>query len=151
VLEYAGLNYGKGLGMGTGDNIRRFRKMRRMTQSELAEKLGLTEGAVRHYESGIRAVKPELLPQIAKALNVSQSALKDYQVESYTDLIGMFLQLEDIYGLQPAGDGMGLSLDPNAKHSPKLAFAFKEWAQKRQELADGEITPEEYADWKATF
>ena len=151
MLEYAGFDYGKGLGMGTGDNIKRFRKMRRMTQSELAEKLGLTEGAVRHYESGIRAVKPELLPQIAKALNVSQSALKDYQVESYTDLIGMLLQLEDVYGLQPAEGGMGLSLDPTAKHSPKLAFAFKEWAQKRQELAGGEITPEEYADWKATF
>ena len=151
MLEYAGSNYGKGLGMGTGDNIKRFRKMRRMTQSELAEKLGLTEGAVRHYESGIRAVKPELLPKIAKALNVSQSALKDYQVETYADLIGMFLQMEEEYGLQPAEDGMGLKLDTNAKHSPKLAFAFKKWAQKRQELADGAITPEEYADWKATF
>ncbi len=137
--------------MATGESIRRYRKMRRMTQSELAEKVGLTEGAIRHYESGIRAVKPELLPHIAEALEVSESALKDYCVESYADLIGVFLQMEGDYGLRPSEDGMGLSIDPGAEHSPKLAHALKAWFQKRQELAGGEISPEEYAAWKASF
>lgn len=137
--------------MGTGDNIRSCRKMRRMTQGELAERVGLTEGAIRHYESGIRAVKPELLARIADALAVSEAALKDYRVESYADLIGVFLQMEDEYGLAPSQDGMGLEIDPKAKHSPKLSHALKVWAQKRQELADGEISPEEYSDWKASF
>ena len=137
--------------MGTGDNIRRCRKMRGMTQGELAERVGLTEGAIRHYESGIRAVKPELLPQIAEAMGVSETALKDYRVESYADLIGVFFQMEDEYGLRPADDGMGLSIDPKAEHSPKLACALKAWAQKRQELAGGEISPEEYEEWKTSF
>ena len=44
--------------MSVGENIRRYRKSRGMTQAQLAEAVGLTEGAVRHYESGIRAVKP---------------------------------------------------------------------------------------------
>ena len=137
--------------MGTGESIRRYRKMRRMTQGELAEKVGLTEGAIRHYESGIRAVKPELLSQIAEALGVSEAALKDYRVESYADLIGVFLQMEEEFGLRPADDGMGLSIDPKAEHSPKLAHALKAWAQKRQELAGGEISPEEYEEWKVSF
>ncbi len=137
--------------MTTGESIRRYRKMRRMTQGELAEKVNLTEGAIRHYESGIRAVKPELLPHIAEALGVSENALKDYRVESYADLIGVFLQMEEEYGLRPADDGMGLSIDPNAEHSPKLAHALNAWAQKRQELSDGEISPDEYEDWKASF
>ena len=137
--------------MATGESIRRCRKMRHMTQSELAEKVGLTEGAIRHYESGIRAVKPELLPRIAEALDVSEGALKDYRVESYADLIGVFLQMEDVYGLRPSENGMGLSIDPGAEHSPKLAHALKAWAQKRQELADGKISPEEYEEWKASF
>ena len=40
--------------MSVGENIRRYRKLRGMTQAQLAESVGLTEGAVRHYESGIR-------------------------------------------------------------------------------------------------
>ena len=47
--------------MATGDNIRRYRKAKGFTQAQLADAVGLTEGAIRHYESGIRAVKPELL------------------------------------------------------------------------------------------
>ena len=68
--------------MSVGENIRRYRKLRGMTQVQLAEAVGLTEGAVRHYESGIRAVKPELLESIAAALGVSVNALKDYGVET---------------------------------------------------------------------
>ena len=63
--------------MATGDNIRRQRKAKGFTQAQLADAVGLTEGAIRHYESGIRAVKPELLEEIAKALGVSEGALKD--------------------------------------------------------------------------
>lgn len=137
--------------MNTGGNIRRCRKMRGMTQGELAERVGLTEGAIRHYESGIRAVKPELLPQIAEAMGVSEAALKDYRVETCADLIGVFLQMEVEYGLRPTGDGMGLSIDPKAEHSPKLAHALKVWAQKRQKLSEGEITHEEYEEWKTSF
>ena len=37
--------------MSVGENIRRYRKLRGMTQAQLAEAVGLTEGAVRHYES----------------------------------------------------------------------------------------------------
>ena len=59
--------------MSVGENIRRYRKSRGMTQAQLAEAVGLTEGAVRHYESGIRAVKPELLESISAALGVSAS------------------------------------------------------------------------------
>lgn len=68
--------------MSVGENIRRYRKSRGMTQAQLAEAVGLTEGAVRHYESGIRAVKPELLESISAALGVSVNALKDYGVEN---------------------------------------------------------------------
>ena len=39
--------------MATGDNIRRYRKAKGFTQAQLADAVGLTEGAIRHYESGI--------------------------------------------------------------------------------------------------
>jgi len=83
--------------------------------------VGLTEDAIRHYESGISAVKPELLEGIAKVLGISEGALKDYGVETSYDLMALLLQLEEDYGLVPSKDGMGLEVDPKAPYAPKLA------------------------------
>lgn len=137
--------------MSVGENIRRYRKLRGMTQAQLAEAVGLTEGAVRHYESGIRAVKPELLESIAAALGVSVNALKDYGVETAGDLMSLLVRLEDSFGIVPAADGAGLSLNPKAPHAPKAAMAIELWAEKRAQLESGEIDADEYEDWKASL
>ncbi len=137
--------------MSVGKNIRRYRKSRGMTQAQLAEAVGLTEGAVRHYESGIRAVKPELLESISAALGVSVNALKDYGVETAGDLMSLLVRLEDSFGIVPAADGTGLSLNPKAPHAPKAAMAVELWAEKRAQLDNGEIGADEYEDWKASL
>lgn len=137
--------------MSVGKNIRRYRKSRGMTQAQLAEAVGLTEGAVRHYESGIRAVKPELLESISAALGVSVNALKDYGVETAGDLMSLLVRLEDSFGIVPAADGTGLSLNPEAPHAPKAATAIELWAEKRAQLENGEIDADEYEDWKASL
>ena len=124
--------------MSVGENIRRYRKLRGMTQAQLAEAVGLTEGAVRHYESGIRAVKPELLESISAALGVSVNALKDYGVETAGDLMSLLVRLEDSFGIVPAADGSGLSLN-------------ELWAEKRAQLENGEIDADEYEGWKASL
>ena len=137
--------------MSVGENIRRYRKSRGMTQAQLAEAVGLTEGAVRHYESGIRAVKPELLESISAALGVSVNALKDYGVETAGDLMSLLVRLEDSFGIVPAADGRGLSLNPKAPHAPKAAMAIELWAEKRAQLENGKIDADEYEDWKASL
>lgn len=137
--------------MSVGENIRRYRKSRGMTQAQLAEAVGLTEGAVRHYENGIRAVKPELLESIAAALSVSVNALKDYGVETAGDLMSLLVRLEDSFGIVPAADGSGLSLNPKAPRAPKAAMAIELWAEKRVQLENGEIDAAEYEDWKASL
>lgn len=137
--------------MSVGENIRRYRKLRGMTQAQLAEAVGLTEGAVRHYESGIRAVKPELLESISAALGVSVNALKDYGVETAGDLMSLLVRLEDSFGIVPAADGPGLSLNPKAPHAPKAAMAIELWAEKRAQLENDEIDVDEYEDWKASL
>ena len=137
--------------MSVGENIRRYRKLRGMTQAQLAESVGLTEGAVRHYESGIRAVRPKLLESIAATLGVSVSALKDYGVETAGDLMSLLVRLEDSFGIVPAGDGLGLSLNAKAPHAAKAATAIKLWAEKRAQLENGEIDADEYEDWKASL
>ena len=137
--------------MSVGENIRRYRKSRGMTQAQLAEAVGLTEGAVRHYESGIRAVKPELLESISAALGVSVNALKDYGVETAGDLMSLLVRLEDSFGIVPAADGTGLSLNPKAPPAPNAAIAIEPRAEKRAQLENGKIDADEYEDWKASL
>ena len=79
------------------------------------------------------------------------NALKDYGVENAGDLMSLLVRLEDSFGIVPAADGAGLSLDPKAPHAPKAATAVKLWAEKRAQLENGEIGAREYEDWKASL
>ena len=45
--------------------------------------------------------------------------------------MSLLVRLEDSFGIVPASDGSGLSLDPKAPHAPKAATAVKLWAEKR--------------------
>lgn len=137
--------------MTTGEKIRRYRKLRGLYQGELGEKVGVSEGAIRHYENGFRTPKQAQIDAIADALDVSPLALKDYGVESSRDLLALLLQLEDDFGIKPSDDGSGLVLDEGAEHAQKTVQMLKSWAAMRERLQTGEISQEEYDDWKARF
>lgn len=113
--------------------------------------MGLTEGAIRHYESGARTPKPFQVEDIANVLEVSPLALKDFGVESARDLLALMLQLEDEFGIAPAEDGASIAIDPKAPAAPKVAQMLKVWSEKRAELASGKISEEEYLEWKSRF
>ena len=61
------------------------------------------------------------------------------------------MRLEDSFGIVPAVDGSGLSLNPMAPHAPKAAMAIELWAEKRAQLENGEIDADEYEGWKASL
>ena len=135
----------------TGEKIRYYRKLRGLYQGELGEKIGVSEGAIRHYETDFGTPKQPQVEAIAETLDISPLALKGFRVENARDLLGPLLQLEDEFGTVPAEDGLGLSIDVSAEKAPKTTQMLKAWAAKRNELKSGGITPEEYADWKAKF
>ena len=137
--------------MSTGEKIKHYRKLRGMYQGELAERVGLTEGAIRHYESGARTPKPSQVDDIARALGVSPLTLKDFGVGSAKDLLALMLQLEDEFGIVPSDDGSSLTIDPKAPNAPKFAQMMKTWSNKRMEFASGELSEDEYEEWKSCF
>lgn len=51
------------------DGIQRYRVLQGLTQAELAEKLGVSQGAVGNWESGIRKPDVYMLKKIAETLN----------------------------------------------------------------------------------
>lgn len=56
--------------MSIDENIKLYRKINRLTQKQLAEKLGITDSAITKYEKGEREPKIETLIKIAEVLNV---------------------------------------------------------------------------------
>lgn len=137
--------------MATGDNIRRHRKAKGFTQAQLADAVGLTEGAIRHYESGIRAVKPELLEKIAKALEVSEGTLKDYGVEDVSRPHGPAAAAGGRLRPRPQRGRHGPGGRPQGAACPQARAVDQTWAEKRAELERGELDEDAYADWKASF
>lgn len=63
--------------MSIGKNIAKFRSEKGMTQTELGEKLGVTNQAVSKWESEVSMPDVMLLPELAEALYVSLNDLYD--------------------------------------------------------------------------
>ena len=62
-------------GATVGWKIKMYRKLRGLTQSQLAEKSGVAAISIRQYETDQRQPRIEQLQKIADALGVSLSAL----------------------------------------------------------------------------
>lgn len=72
------------------DRIKEYRKLKGMTQAELANKTGISLSNISKYESGNRTPKTEYLFKIANALNVSIDALvstNSYCERNFTNLV----------------------------------------------------------------
>ena len=63
------------------ENIRRFRKERRMTQEKLAEALGVTVGAVYKWESGQSQPELNLVVELADFFDTSVDVLLGYRMQ----------------------------------------------------------------------
>ncbi len=68
------------MGANTGENIRRIRIRKGLSQKELAEKAGMTNVLLNNYEHGLRNPKAETLQRIAEALGVIPEVLQGEEI-----------------------------------------------------------------------
>ena len=61
--------------MSFGENLKKARKDAEMTQSELAQRVGITERSVYNYEKNSRAPKVDIVEKFAQALGVPESVI----------------------------------------------------------------------------
>ena len=73
--------------MTCGDRIKKARKIKGITQNELAIKLGVTQGMIGQYEKNKRNPKIETINKIANALGVSDSYLRGETDNPETQII----------------------------------------------------------------
>lgn len=70
-----------------GNTIKKYRKEKKMTLKELAEKVGLTEATIQKYEAGnIKRINVEMLKKISDALEIPPQKLTEWESgESYIE------------------------------------------------------------------
>lgn len=54
-----------------GQNIKKARKAKKLTQQQLAEKINRTESSIRKYENGFTLIPNDVIEKIAESLEVS--------------------------------------------------------------------------------
>lgn len=133
-----------------GRRIRDLRQRRGLTQRELAELSGLSESALRSYELGDRFPKERHLDRIARALRVRPEVFEDHDITTVDQVIHALFNLEEQFGLVPNGEGMpaGLTVEMT---SSDLSKALRDWGRRRGQLEAGEISDDEYLDWKDAY
>lgn len=136
--------------MADGSRMRGLRMRRGLLQRELAETADVTESAVRNYELRLRTPWPQQLEALARALGVAPDTLADYGVGTARDALEVLFRLEEGFGARPEADdgGARVVVDPAAPGAQKLDAAVRAWAAMRARRDSGEISEEEYLDWK---
>ncbi len=81
--------------MNIGTNIYALRKEKKLTQAQLAEKLGVSEEAISKWENNQCAPDVSLFPIIADYFGVSIDRLFGYHTNSYTDEVEAIMKAAD--------------------------------------------------------
>jgi len=141
--------------MAIGERIRFFRLKRRMTRKQLGVAVGFPEknADVRmiQYETGTRSPKSALTSSIAKVLDVAPEALDIPNIEEPLGIMHTLFALEDIYNFKPdiMGNKVSVVADKSDAHTDsELASLMTEWAMQMRRLQHGEITREQYDEWR---
>ncbi len=144
--------------MAIGERIHFIRNLRGMTQKYLGILAGFPERTadvrMAQYESGTRTPKADLTAELAKVLDVSPKALDVPNIDSYDSLMHTLFALEDIYGLKISEiDGeICLRLDKFRGTTSAVMFdMLTAWRQESVKLETGEITKEEYDQWRYRY
>ena len=129
-----------------GKRIRYIRKMRNMTMKYLGIVVGLPENSadirISQYESGTRTLKDDLLFKIANELGVSPDTLSVPDLDTVSGVMHTLFILEDLYSFR-------FTLENCT--SDKLKTAINEWHRKYESYSKGEISKEQYDDWRYNY
>ena len=110
--------------MTVGENIKKIRKEKGLTQKELGKLCGMSEAQIGQYENGLRNPKMETLEKIANALDISYFELFDISEttkESNIQKITLNVEIKNI--------------DEETKKAEKLIELLKEAKSLADDLA----------------
>ena len=131
--------------MDVGYKLYELRRSRGLTQAELGRRVGVSEAAIRAYETGKRRPKRVHLERIAEVLGIRYEAIADYGVVTANEDVHSLTRMDDrLFRLHPVRVGERRYLESD---DPDVARAIREWGEMRERLYAGEVTQVEYDAW----
>mgnify|MGYP004460468085 CR=1 FL=1 len=144
--------------MAIGERIRFFRNLCGMTQKYLGQVVGFPEKTadirIAQYESGSRTPKADLTNKLAEVFDISPQALSVPDIDSYIGLMHTLFTLEDLYGFRIDKINGELCIRLNkgmGTNYLKMFDMFSAWQEQSEKLKNGEITKEEYDQWRYNY
>lgn len=141
--------------MAIGERIKRIRTFRKMTQSQLGQAVGLSDVRIRQYEIGNRTPKEDMIQDIAKAMDCNYRSIYEPTLYAAEDVMYTLFELDEhyempLYEVTDKEDSSEKHICVGFNYS-LMDDLLSEWMKKKEELASGKITREEYFDWKITW
>ena len=134
--------------MAIGERIKRIRNFRKWTQAQLGKAVGLSDVRIREYEIGNRIPKENMIQELAKALDCNYRSIYEPSLYAAEDVMYTLFELDEHYDMNLYE--VANPDDPTEKH---IAVGFdysllddflSNWKKKKEDLASGKITKEEY-------
>lgn len=138
--------------MSVGKRIKKYRQLRKLSQKELGIMTRMSEPTIRNYELENRNPSIEQLQKIADALEISYFALANPDIDSYHGIMHTLFKLEEVAGITPyINEGEVYLKIKNDTMNSSIIKYIKEWDKVYKQFLNGEITEEDYEEWKITF
>ena len=133
-----------------GSRLSYIRQIRHMTQEEVADHFHL-EGeskvrTIQRYERNDRIPKDERLEELAKLYNVNINSIKQYSFNNNEDIIYIMMWLEEKFENYEVDIRNSIHADSDSNIA--ILKRFDEWMEMRNKKISGEITADEYLEWK---
>ena len=129
-----------------------------MTQKFLGLQVGFSERTadihMAQYEAGTRTPKEDLTKALAHALDVSPDALTVPDIDTYIGLIHTLFALEDLYGFKIDRLDGEICIRINRQNGStfaKMTGLLEPWEEMAQKYRNGEISREEYDQWRYRY
>ncbi|WP_171030260.1 MULTISPECIES: helix-turn-helix domain-containing protein [Lachnospiraceae] len=138
--------------MSTGENIKRIRKFRGMTQKELGIAIGIGEESasprMAQYETDNRTPRKEMLNKMAVVLDVDPRNISIPTGYREEDMVYRLLVLEDYFPeMKLERNGRTGEVVINLQNKKINEFLYQ-WGTIRGKKKQGMISEDEYMQWK---
>lgn len=138
--------------MSTGENLKRIRNRRGITQKELGMAIGFGEESasprIAQYETGNRTPREAILKKIAEVLQVDQRNIVVPTGYKEEDLVYRLLALEDYFSEMRLEKEVQTGDILINFHNKKLNDFLLTWSEIRKKREQGLISEKEYLNWK---
>lgn len=145
--------------MSVGYKLKKLRTLRGYTQREFGQLVGFSavtaDVRIAQYETGTRVPKADMVQKMAEILKVNPDYLMAPAPESMEEIMRTLLFLDENNGVKLSAQEV---ITEDGREVKRISLSImgmdgllEEWYEKQKALQKGELTQDEYYEWKMNW